>query len=302
MRRKAPVILIILLFVAGICVLMYPFFSVWYNGRAQATVVETYQEAMAELEDEEIFVLRELAQEYNKGLLGNVVLTDPFAEDVSNAVTEYETLLNIEGDGVMGSIRIPKINVRLPIYHGTSAVVLRKGAGHLENTSLPVGGAGTHTVLSTHTGYPTATLFTELDKLEEGDLFFLEVLGETLAYQVDQVKVVEPDDTSDLLIDNEEDYVTLVTCTPYGVNSHRLLVRGVRTDYVETEAMKAKEEEQAEQMLQWNWPYIIAGIIFILFLVVYIIHRRRKMKRLQIVLHENHGDPALHTIAAGKEV
>lgn len=302
MRRKAPVILIILLFVAGICVLMYPFFSMWYNDRTQTTIVETYHEAVVKLEDKEITVLRESAESYNKGLRGNVVLTDPFDGEAADEISGYEELLNIEKDGVMGSVRIPEINVQLPVYHGTSAEVLKKGVGHLEKTSLPVGGIGTHAVLSTHTGYPTAMLFTDLDKLEEGNLFFLEVLGETLAYRVDQVKVVEPSDTSDLLIDSEEDYVTLVTCTPYGVNSHRLLVRGVRTDYVETEEMEEKGAEQMKQMLWRNWPYIVAGIILILFLAIYTIYRRRKMKRLQAVLHENHDDPALHITVAGKEV
>ena len=134
---------------------------------------------------------------------------------------------------MMGYIRIPVIKVKLPIYHGTSEEVLEKGVGHMEQTSFPIGGESSHTVLSAHTGSPAAELFTNLDQLEEGDLFFLEVLGETLAYQIDQIKVVEPDDIDSLLIEPSKDYATLVTCTPYGINSHRLLVRGERTVYIE---------------------------------------------------------------------
>ena len=176
----------------------------------------------------------------------------------------------------MGTIRIPKINVTLPIYHGTANETLEKGAGHLENTSLPIGGTGTHAVLSAHSGLPTAALFTDLEKLAEGDLFFLDVLDETLAYRVDQVKVVEPEDTSDLLIDTNADYVTLVTCTPYGINSHRLLVRGVRTEYVETLETEAQTEQTSGS--PWNKPYTVAGIILILLLTLYTIIRFRKRK------------------------
>jgi len=255
---------------------MYPLISDWYNGRAQTTVIDNYEAAVADLEKEDFTALREAVQAYNEGLLGSVTLTEPFDETaVSELSEEYESLLNLKGDGVMGYVRIPKIDVKLPIYHGTSKETLKKGVGHLQNTSLPIGGTDTHAVLSSHTGFPAATLFTDLVKMEEGDLFFLEILDEILAYRVDQVKVVEPSDTSDLYIVQEQDYVTLVTCTPYGVNSHRLLVRGVRTDYAEALA----EEQEVQKVIAWNWPYIIAGIIFVLSLLFYVIYSLIKRKK-----------------------
>jgi len=277
MRRKVPIILILLLFAVGVVILLYPLISEWHNSRAQTTVIENYNHAAAGLSETEYENLREAAREYNQGLLGSVVLTDPFdASAAKMASEEYEALLNISGDSVMGTIRIPKINVTLPIYHGTANETLKKGAGHLENTSLPIGGMGTHAVLSAHSGLPAAALFTDLTKLTEGDLFFLNVLDETLAYRVDQVKIVEPEDTSDLLIDTNADYVTLVTCTPYGINSHRLLVRGVRTEYVETLEREAQTEQTPGS--PWSKPYTVAGIIFILLLALYTIIRFRKRK------------------------
>ena len=272
MRRKIPIILIFLLFAVGVIILLYPLISEWHNSRAQTTVIENYNHAAAGLSETEYENLREAAREYNEGLLGSVVLTDPFDASAAKKLSEeYESLLNISGDSVMGTIRIPKINVTLPIYHGTANETLEKGAGHLENTSLPIGGTGTHVVLSAHSGLPTAALFTDLEKLAEGDLFFLDVLDETLAYRVDQVKIVEPEDTSDLLIDSAQDYVTLVTCTPYGINSHRLLVRGVRTEYVETLEQEAQTEQAPGN--PWNKPYTVAGIILLLLLALYTIVR-----------------------------
>jgi len=265
---------------------MYPLFSDWYNGRAQTTVIDNYGKAVSELEEEDFKVLWEAAQAYNEGLRGSVILTEPFDETaVSELSEEYESLFNVNGDGVMGHVRIPKIDVKLPIYHGTSSETLKKGAGHLQNTSLPTGGIATHAVLSSHTGFPTATLFTDLDKLEEGDLFFLEILDKTLAYRVDQVKVVVPSDISDLYVDQEQDYVTLVTCTPYGVNSHRLLIRGVRTDYKEA----LEEEQMVQKVRTWNWPYIIAAVLLILILLLYVIYRLIKRKKATNKKHHADG-------------
>lgn len=276
-------ILTVLLFTVGICALLYPLVSDWYNSRAQTKVVEAYDQSVEELEEEDYTAMLEAASVYNEGLLGYVKLTDPFDESAeSKASKEYESLLNVNDDGVMGYVRIPKIDVWLPIYHGTSVDVMEKGAGHLENTSLPIGAKATHAVISAHTGFPGAVLFTNLDKLAEEDLFFIEVLGETLAYRVDQIKVVEPTDTSDLLIDRSEDYVTLVTCTPYGVNSHRLLVRGVRTEYEEVLEAEAKQEREQVAKAIWNWPYIIAGLLFVLILSSYLIYGWRRRKGIKI--------------------
>lgn len=284
MKQKIPAILIFLLFILGIGLLAYPLVSEWVNGQAQTTVMENYNHAAAGLDAEQASAMKAAAREYNEGLLGSVVLTDPFDADAAAVGTEeYISLLNISGSGVMGTVRIPRIHVSLPIYHGTSLEVLEKGAGHLENTSLPIGGMGTHAVISAHSGLPASALFTDLENLMEGDLFFIDVLDETLAYRVDQIKVVEPEDTSDLLIDRTQDYVTLVTCTPYGVNSQRLLVRGQRADYEETLA----EEIQAEKTVlnPWNRPYIVAGIILLVILILLVTVRLVKRARTRHPLH-----------------
>lgn len=228
---------------------LYPVFSSWYMDRHQGQVVADYDEEAARLSQEQIEAELEKAKRYNESLLGNVVLTDPFdAEALEEQNTEYEDLLDIGGDGVMGSVEIPGQDIYLPIYHGTSAESLEKGAGHLKNSSLPVGGKGTHAVISGHTALPTAEMFNDLSEVEEGDVFYIHVLGQILAYEVDQIKIVLPEDISDLLIHREEDYVTLVTCTPYGINSHRLLVRGTRVPYEEAQAVTPSRGEPEDPM------------------------------------------------------
>jgi len=234
MKKYVINFLTALVLLAGITLMSYPFLADWYIQLHQGEVIQNYDEEVASINQAELDAERSRAQIYNEALLGNVELTDPFTGSGDGAPSAaYYSVLNIGGDGMMGYIRIPAIKVKLPIYHGTSQEVLAKGVGHLEQTSFPIGGESSHTVLSAHTGSPTSELFTNLDQLEEGDLFFLEILGETLAYQVDQIKVVEPDDIDGLMIEPSKDYATLVTCTPYGINSHRLLVRGERTEYIE---------------------------------------------------------------------
>lgn len=249
MKRFLPIIMIILLFLGGAAMVLYPVVSSWYMDRHQGQVVADYDEEAARLSQEQIDEELEKARRYNESLLGNVVLTDPFdAEALEEQNTEYEDLLDIGGDGVMGSVEIPGQDIYLPIYHGTSAESLEKGAGHLKNSSLPVGGKGTHAVISGHTALPTAEMFNDLSEVEEGDVFYIHVLGQILAYEVDQIKIVLPKDISDLLIHREEDYVTLVTCTPYGINSHRLLVRGTRVPYEEAQAVTPSRGEPEDPM------------------------------------------------------
>ena len=249
MKRFLPIIMIILLFLGGAAMVLYPVVSSWYMDRHQGQVVADYDEEAARLSQEQIDEELEKARRYNESLLGNVVLTDPFdAEALEEQNTEYEDLLDIGGDGVMGSVEIPGQDIYLPIYHGTSAESLEKGAGHLKNSSLPVGGKGTHAVISGHTALPTAEMFNDLSEVEEGDVFYIHVLGQILAYEVDQIKIVLPEDISDLLIHREEDYVTLVTCTPYGINSHRLLVRGTRVPYEEAQAVTPSRGEPEDPM------------------------------------------------------
>jgi sortase A len=196
-----------------------------WNQHKQNRLIDNYTTKVAELQEEEKSEARSAAEAYNNTLAG-------ISDDASLDEDTYNALLNIDGSGIMGYLEVPKIDVRLAIYHGTGEDALENGVGHLEDTSLPVGGSSTHCVLSGHRGLPSAKLFTDLDKLENGDLFYIYILGETLAYEVDQVLVVEPTQVDALKITPGQDYVTLLTCTPYGVNSHRLLVRGHRTEVV----------------------------------------------------------------------
>lgn len=247
-------------FLLGLGITLYPAVSNYLLEKNQSTAMQGYIEEQEKVPDEVSERLKQEAREYNEKLReGTVVLTDPFDPEALKYITdEYEEMLNPDGDGLMGYLEIPSIKVYLPVYHGTSDGVLQAGVGHLGNTSLPVGGENTHAVLSGHTGLPNARLLTDLDKLQEHDQFYLHVLDEVLAYEVDQIKVVEPDNIGDIFIEDGKDYVTLVTCTPYGINSHRLLVRGTRVPYVETE----KEQQISRQEEStWNQEYLHAIIV-----------------------------------------
>lgn len=273
-RKMMPSIVFIFIFLIGFAVASYPFFSDWYNKQIQEKLITEYDHTAAAAAPEILEAERKASGEYNERLLRDVVLRDPFdPETLIETTAEYEGRLNIAGNGIMGYIEIPKINVHLAIFHGTSADVLDKGVGHLENTSLPVGGTATHAVLSAHTAYAKASMFNDLIKLEEGDLFLLTVLDEKLAYAVDQIKVVEPNDTSDLYIDQQEDYITLVTCTPYGVNSQRLLVRGTRVPYVEEAIAQIREESNN------HWMYLMVAAVLLLLVIIIIVRKRRKHRR-----------------------
>lgn len=280
MKQKLLFLAVSLLFLIGVGLVLYPVVSDWYIGRHQASVVASYDKEAARLSQEQLETEMARARAYNDSLLGNVVLTDPFdAEGLAEQNTEYDDLLNINGDGVMGSIDIPRVDIYLPIYHTTDAEVLAKGAGHLKNSSLPVGGIGTHAIISGHTALPSAELFNNLSDVEKGDVFYIHVLNETLAYEVDQIKVVLPDNIEDLLIDRNEDYVTLVTCTPYGINSHRLLVRGRRIPY--EEANTITPVQQLEEGFQYKSAYVAAGVVagaILLAVILSAIIKRRKQK------------------------
>lgn len=258
MKQKILTILAILVFLAGISLLAYPAVSNLLYEKEQEELMEHYDSIVGEnlTADEQATELQE-CREYNRGLLqGGVLLTDPFdMSQLDPSAMPYAGLLNVDQEGGMAYLRIPAIDVELMIYHGTEEEVLQKGVGHLQGSSLPVGGTGTHCVLSAHTGLNDKKLFTDLDQLENGDIFYIHVLGEILAYQVDQIRVVLPEETEDLKINAREDYVTLVTCTPYGINTHRLLVRGTRVPYEE-------EREQSEGTLRkgsWLEQYRLAA-------------------------------------------
>ena len=217
-----------MLLLAGVCAIAYPFLAMWLSDRAAGEFTAAYDEAVAQADEEEVHRAWDSAVAYNENLAGDPV-HDPFLEGSGMVLgDDYENLLDLDGSGVMGHVSVPKTGMDLPIYHGTSDASLRRGAGHLEGSSLPVGGAGAHAVLTGHSGLVGARLFSDLDKLACGDRFYVTVLGTRMAYEVDEISVVEPDDVSGLRRVDGEDLCTLVTCTPYGVNSHRLLVRGHR--------------------------------------------------------------------------
>lgn len=227
-QRKSRILtlFLVLIFLAGLSLLLYPAFSDWWNSLHQSRAIASYVAIVESLDNSDNEALWEEAQAYNASLAQDSARFLPSQEEQK----AYNALLNPSGTGVMGYVEIPSIHVLLPIYHGTDEAVLQIAAGHVEGSSLPVGGSGTHCVISGHRGLPSARLFTDLDQLEEGDTFSLHVLDAVLTYQVDQIRVVEPEDLSCLGIEEGEDYCTLVTCTPYGVNTHRLLVRGRRVE------------------------------------------------------------------------
>lgn len=284
MKRFTLSLLIIFLFLAGVATVIYPMASNLFYEKNQSHVLEEYDETMEQLAQEELDRERQAAQEYNRSLLeSEAFLTDPFDPEfvLDPTVEPYASLLNLEGNGIMGYVEIPKISVNLPIYHGTTAQVLEQGIGHLQNTSLPVGGESTHSVLTGHTGLAGKRLFTDLSQLEEGNLFYLHVLGETLAYQVEAIYIVEPDQTEHLVVETGWDLVTLVTCHPYGINTHRLLVQGTRIPYEVALAQQVQEDVPQETSV-WEQEYYKAILICLAIYipltvtVVLLVSRRRK--------------------------
>lgn len=262
MKRHGITIILLIVFIVGLSLLLYPSFSDWWNSRHQSRAVASYVEQVANIDGEQYAQLWNDAWEYNAALAGranNYVLTDEQKE-------EYENFLDVGGMGIMGYIEIPTIGVTLPIYHGTDEAVLQVAVGHLEWTSLPVGGESSHCVLSGHRGLPSARLFTDLDKLVVGDVFIFRVLDEILTYEVDQILIVEPHETEALLITEGKDLCTLITCTPYGVNSHRLLARGHRVENQE-EAQTIRVTADAIQIK----PIIVAPILAIPMLLILLI-------------------------------
>ena len=265
MKQKIIPVLIVL---AGFLLLSYPFVSNYLFEKSAGSAVESYQEKTAGMDQTVRDKAMEEARRYNRELLRSAVqLTDPFkAKRSDGEMFHYNRILNTDGSSIMGYLKIPCISVDLPIYHGTGGAVLEHGVGHLAASSFPVGGKDTHAVLTGHTGLSSAKIFTDLTEMKKGDLFFVHVLDQKLAYRVDQIAVVEPEDTKKLQIIEGEDHVTLVTCTPYGVNDHRLLVRGVRTAYHEKEE-HAKARKHHSQWMEVYRRAILAGLLIIFLLI-----------------------------------
>ena len=274
MKKRLPTILILLVFVAGLSLLLYPTVSDWWNSFHQSRAVAAYTENVGNINDETYAKLLDDARVYNSALVDRG--TERFK--LSDAeVEEYNALLNLSGTGMLGYVEIPVLQTTLPVYHGTSDAVLSAGVGHLEGTSLPVGGESTHCVLSGHRGLPSAKLFSNLDKMVEGDLFLLHILDETLTYEVDQIRIVEPQEIGELAIEEGMDYCTLVTCTPYGINSHRLLVRGHRVANEAPAVRVTSDALQVEPVLVA--PFAAAPILLVLLIVLLFKTRRKPRKR-----------------------
>ena len=271
-RRMLSSFFLVLVFLIGLSVMLYPTVSNYINSLSQSKMITGYNNQIALLNEQEYTSIWNAANEYNKSLVGKNTRFVPTEE--SSEV--YNSCLNIGNNGVMGYIEIPKADIHLPIYHGVNESVLQVGAGHIEGSSLPVGGKGTHCIISGHRGLPSAVLFTDLDKLQIGDTFILNVLDETLTYEINQIQTVEPEQVDSLAIDPEKDLCTLVTCTPYGVNSHRLLVTGTRTDNaVENASPAVRIAAEAIQIDPLYVATVLAVPVIIILLLIMLLKYKR---------------------------
>ena len=273
MKKKISIstAILILIFFAGLSLLLYPTISDYWNSMHQSRAITEYAEQVAKLDDESYDRLLQDAKDYNRTLL-----TKKDRYELSDRERkEYESLLNVSGNGMIGYIEIPSIKCSLPIYHGVDEAVLQIAVGHIEGTSLPVGGKSTHCVLSGHRGLPSAKLFTDIDKLKNGDEFMLRVLDETLTYEVDQIRIVEPQEMTDLEIEEGKDYCTLVTCTPYGINTHRLLVRGHRVAN-RKDAQNVRVTADAMQIEPLIVAPIVAVPMLLILLMILLLPKHRK--------------------------
>lgn len=260
MKKHFSSMILSMIIIAGLSLLLYPSISDYWNMFHQSRSIAQYTEAVDQLGEEEKEQMRKAAEAYNEALKQKPNRWELSEEEYK----EYESLLDVSGTGIMGYIEIPGLQVAIPIYHGIDQEILQIAVGHIEGTSLPIGGLGTHSVISGHRGLKSAKLFTDLDQLAEGDIFKLSVLGETLTYQIDQIHIVLPEELNDLQIEENKDYCTLLTCTPYGVNTHRLLVRGHRIAN-EEEAMLLMQDAEVVPPLQE------AAIVMVLLLAIYIL-------------------------------
>lgn len=260
--------------VIGLCVMLYPTFSNWWNARVQSRAIANYDKAVSELNDTEIQRYLDEARKYNEELSK---LASPFSE--YNNIKGYKRILDITGTGIMGYITIPKINVYLPIYHGTDPEVLNIAVGHMQGSYLPIGGIGTRSVISAHRGLPSAKLFTDIDQLIEGDTFTITILDEILTYEVCNIQVILPTETDKLYAEPDKDLVTLMTCTPYGINTHRLLVTASRIDNVEERTVRIPADAYEED--RFTIMAVLFAILFVILLMYWFITgRHRKHRRI----------------------
>lgn len=286
MKKKLINFVFLLLFLTGFAILTYPTIADQWNTFRQSRLISDYQETISQMEEEDFEEVWAAARAYNQTFEQNSILSDVFGIDEAEHIedTEYWQVLNVAGDGVMGYLTIPKINLRLAVYHGTEEQVLQTGVGHMNGTKLPIGGENNHTVLSAHRGLPSAKLFTDIDQLEPGDLFYLHILNEDLAYEVDRILPMVDKDDYDALeealkIEEGQDQVTLFTCTPYGVNSHRLLVRGHRVPYSgEFDTAPTPVESMVQAIQNYYMLYLLLGLsvtVLVIFVLWRIIGRKK---------------------------
>ena len=273
MKKHLSTILLFLMFFIGLSLLLYPSFADWWNSFHQSRAVASYVEQVANMDDDQYDEIWSAAWDYNRSLIdrpNDYLLSDEQRQ-------HYNALLNVGGNGIMGYIEVPKMDIVYPIYHGTDEAVLQIAIGHLDWTSMPVGGESSHCVVSGHRGLPSARLFTDLDQMEIGDAFLLRVLDEVLTYEVDQILIVEPHVTEDLLIVEGEDLCTLITCTPYGINSHRMLVRGHRIATEEVKAVRRVTADAVQIEPVIVAPFVAAPMLLVL-LIALLMPKPRKRK------------------------
>lgn len=272
-KDKLINIFIALMILVGLSVMFYPVVSDMWNTYRNSLLISSHKKDVNDLSKKQTEQIWNEAVNYNKNHKENFIKEDVFTNLKKHTKSKYDSYLNISKNGVMGTIVIPKINVEIPIYHGTGEKELQTGVGHMEGTSLPVGGTSSHCVLSAHRGLPSAKLFTDLDKMKKGDLFFLHILDKTLAYKVEDIFTVRPNETDQLSLVEGKDYVTLLTCTPYGVNTHRLLVRGVRTAY------KQNQEQNVSILKDYRVWILIGTIVALIIVNVFMVIKNKKKKR-----------------------
>lgn len=269
---KLLLIISIIFILGGSGIFLYPNISNYFAEKNHIEVIRQYDEIITKTDEETLNKEWQKAQTYNENLSGEPV-HDPFVAGSGYALPDnYKDVLNISKDGIMAYIEIPKISVNLPIYHGTNEEALSKGIGHIQSTSLPIGGNSTHCVLTGHTGLPNAELFTRLDELNVNDIFYINILGKTLTYKIYETKIILPDEIDELQVESGKDYITLVTCTPYGVNSHRLLVKATQTEYEKYEKSSINNENKTENTkTNKNYYFIgiqIGSIIFVIIIII----------------------------------
>ena len=270
MKKHASTVVLILIFLLGLCILLYPIVANWWNSKVQVQVIANYESVIQQIDQNYYEKYFREADAFNEKLRS---MEAPLYH--AEELTDYMDVLNIDGNGVMGYLNIEKLRVELPVYHTALPDVLNSGVGHIEGSSLPVGGKGTHCALSAHRGLPSAKLFSDLDEMEIGDIFTMTVLDRLMTYQVDQIKIVLPQELEELTIDPEQDYLTLVTCTPYGINTHRLLVRGTRVDNISVKPQLYVPNEAIKVDPLIVTPIVAIPLLIVLMIIVAIKYRKR---------------------------